>query len=444
MPNFIDRRLNPKDKSLGNRQRFLKRARAQIKDVVNQSLKDRSISDVDGGQTISIPTKGIGEPRFHHARSGGRRKQVFTGNKEFVAGDRIEKPKGGAGAGRGKQAADSGDGEDEFQFALSREEFLDLFFEDLELPDLVKTSLKEVQSFKPRRAGYAMTGTATNINLSRTMRNSFGRRIALRRPRQTEIDAIEREIAEMSARDSLAVDDVMRLNALWAQLEARKRKRRAIPYIDPFDIRYNRFEQQPEPTTNAVMLCLMDVSGSMGQREKDLAKRFFVMLHLFLKRRYEKIDIVFIRHTHEAQEVDEETFFYSRETGGTVVSSALDKTLEVIHARYPTRDWNIYAAEASDGDNFPNDSERCVALLSERIMPLCQYYAYVEILDEREMDIFQDEESGTRLWQAYRKVNQRWDNFQMKRIGRPADIYPVFRELFAKQPKDAAALRKAI
>ena len=444
MPNFIDRRLNPKDKSLGNRQRFLRRARAQIKEVVNQSLKDRSITDVDGGQTISIPTKGIGEPRFHHARNGGRRQQVFTGNKQFVAGDKIEKPKGGAGEGRGKQASDSGDGEDEFQFALSREEFLDLFFEDLELPDLVKTSLKEVQSFKPRRAGYAKSGTAININLSRTMRNSFSRRIALRRPGQAEIAAVEQEIAEMSARNRLEVDDVTRLNALWAKLEELRRKRKAIPYIDPFDIRYNRFEQQPVPHTNAVMLCLMDVSGSMGQREKDLAKRFFVMLHLFLKRRYKKIDIVFIRHTHEAQEVDEETFFYSRETGGTVVSTALEKMLEIARARYPTDRWNIYGAQASDGDNYGADSSRCVTLLSERLMPLCQYYAYVEILDEREMDIFQDEENGTRLWQAYRKVTQRWKNFQMKRIGRPADIYPVFRELFAKQPKDTAALRRAV
>ncbi len=443
MPNFIDRRLNPKDKSLGNRQRFLRRARAQIKEVVNQSLKDRSITDVDGGQTISIPTKGIGEPRFHHARSGGNREQVFTGNKEFVAGDRIEKPKGGGGDGQGKQASDSGEGEDEFQFVLSREEFLDLFFEDLELPDLVKTSLKEVQAFKPRRAGYAVTGTAININMSRTMRNSFGRRIALKRPKRAAIEAIEQEIADMSARSGLEVEDVARLKALWEKMEELNRRRKAIPYIDPFDIRYNRFESQPEPNTNAVMLCLMDVSGSMGQREKDLAKRFFVMLHLFLKRRYEKIDIVFIRHTHEAQEVDEETFFYSRETGGTVVSSALDKMLEVVLERYPTRDWNIYAAQASDGDNFPNDSERCVALLGNEIMPLCQYYAYVEILDEREMDIFQDEDSGTRLWQAYRKVTHDWKNFQMKRIGRPSDIYPVFRELFAKQPKDPlAAVRK--
>lgn len=443
MPNFIDRRLNPKDKSLGNRQRFLRRARAQIKEVVNQSLKDRSISDIDGGQTVTIPTKGIGEPRFHQASDRGHQERVFTGNREFLAGDHIDKPKGGGAGQGGSNASDSGDGDDEFQFALSREEFLDLFFEDLELPDLVKTNLKDVQSTRSRRAGFAVSGTPTNINLARTMRNSFARRIALRRPKGEAVEAIEREIEDMTEKSDLRVEDVQRLKGLWTDLEALQRRRRAIPYIDPFDIRYNRFEPQPIPSTSAVMFCLMDVSGSMGQREKDLAKRFFVMLHLFLKRRYKKIEIVFIRHTHEAQEVDEETFFYSRETGGTVVSSALDKMLEIVRDRYPTRDWNIYAAQASDGDNFPNDSDNCVALLGGELMPLVQYYAYVEILDEREMDIFQDPEQGTRLWQAYRKVGQDWVNFQMKRIGRPADIYPVFRELFAKQAKDEAAPTRA-
>ena len=265
------------------------------------------------------------------------------------------------------------------------------------------------------------------------MRNSFGRRVALRRPRQGEIADIEQEIADMSARDSLTVEDVGRLNALWGKLEGLKRRRKAIPYIDPFDIRYNRFEQEPEPNTNAVMLCLMDVSGSMGQREKDLAKRFFVMLHLFLKRRYEKIDIVFIRHTHEAQEVDEETFFYSRETGGTVVSSALDKMLEVVLARYPTRDWNIYAAQASDGDNFPNDSERCVALLGNEIMPLCQYYAYVEILTEHEAALTSSADSGKELWRGCRSVGEKWQNFSMKHVSKRSEIYPVFRELFEKR-----------
>ena len=138
------------------------------------------------------------------------------------------------------------------------------------------------------------------------------------------------------------------------------------------------------------MFCLMDVSGSMGEREKDLAKRFFILLHLFLKRRYEQTDIVFIRHTHEAQEVDEETFFYSRETGGTVVSTALDGDDQGACATATrSTSWNIYAAQASDGDNFPDDGDKCIRMLNEDILPLCQYFAYVEIVDERETDMFQ-------------------------------------------------------
>jgi uncharacterized sporulation protein YeaH/YhbH (DUF444 family) len=171
----------------------------------------------------------------------------------------------------------------------------------------------------------------------------------------------------------------------------------------------------------------------MGEREKDLAKRFFILLHMFLKRRYERIEVVFVRHTHEAQEVDEETFFYSRETGGTVVSTALREMLSIVRERYPPGEWNIYTAQASDGDNFSGDAEKCIALLDSEVMPLCQYYAYVEILDEREMELFQDPDKGTALWQAYRTVSTSWPNFEMKRIAGPGDIYPVFRDLFAKQ-----------
>ena len=443
MANFIDLRLNPKDKSLGNRQRLLRRARAQIKQVVNQTLKDRSIADVDRGQTVSIPTKGIGEPRFHHARDGGHRERLLPGNKEFVVGDKIAKPDQGGGGGGGKGGADDGEGEDEFQFVLTRQEFLELFFEDLELPDLVKTSLKEVVSYKSRRAGFARSGTPTNINVLRTMRNSFGRRVALKRPKQAQMTALEQEIAALQAKPAASAADRRQLAALLQELERMDRKRRTVPYVDPLDIRYNRHEPEPLPNTNAVMFCLMDVSGSMGEREKELAKRFFIMLHLFLQRRYERIDVVFIRHTHHAEEVDEETFFYGRETGGTVVSTALAEMLEIIGARYPTREWNIYAARASDGDNFSGDSDRCVELLADKLMPLCQYFAYVEILDEREMEIFQDASNGTALWRAYRDVGEGWPNFQMKRIARPADIYPVFRELFAKRPKQSKTAAKA-
>ncbi|MGN6310180.1 MAG: YeaH/YhbH family protein [Xanthobacteraceae bacterium] len=431
MPIFIDRRLNPKDKSLGNRQRFLRRARDDLKRSIRAGIRSGRIADADSAQAVTIPKKGTDEPRFKEARNSGRREHILPGNKHFAPGDRLPKPNGGNIGATGPSMDES---EDDFRFVLSREEVLDLFFEDLELPDMVKLNLKEILAFRPRRAGFSAAGSPTNINVGRTMRNSYGRRIALRRPTRKEIDAIRREIARLAA-GPLGPAIRQRIAVLQAELERLERKRRLIAYVDPVDIRFNRFEMQPVPNANAVMFCLMDVSGSMGEREKDLAKRFFVLLHLFLKRRYERTEIVFIRHTHEAQEVDEETFFYSTQSGGTVVSTALEKMHHVIAERYPSSEWNIYAAQASDGDNVVADSQRCITLLDEEIMRLCQYYAYIEIIDERERHIFGTTENGTSLWQAYSVVNDNWPNFQMTRIAEAADIYPVFRQLFTKQVK---------
>ena len=436
MRHFIDRRLNPKDKNLGNRQRFLRRTRAQIKEAVNKSLKDRSITDVDKGETVSIPSKSIREPRLRHAQTGGRHERLLPGNKEFTPGDRIARPPQGGGGG-GKRASDSGEGEDDFSFALSRDEFLDLFFEDLELPDLIKTNLKDVTAFKPRRAGFATDGTTTNLNVLRTMRNSFGRRLALKRPVMGDVEALRAEHDALEARQPLSAAEQRRLVDLAVKLDALERRWRRVPYIDPLDLRYNRFEPQPQPKTSAVMFCLMDVSGSMGQHEKDLAKRFFVLLHLFLKRRYQRIDIVFIRHTHEAKVVDEDTFFHSRETGGTVVSTALVEMQKVITERYPPQEWNIYAAQASDGDNFDSDTGNCLALLSQELLPICQYFAYIEILSEREHMLFSASEEGKTLWRGYLGLDREWPQFAMKQISKAGDIYPVFRELFAKQSQQS-------
>ena len=145
-----------------------------------------------------------------------------------------------------------------------------------------------------------------------------------------------------------------------------------IPYIDPLDVRYRRFEAQPKPVAQAVMFCLMDVSGSMTEHMKDLAKRFYVLLYIFLKRRYKNVDVVFVRHTHQAQEVDEDTFFNSPETGGTVVSTALEVMQGVVAERYSPDSWNIYAAQASDGDNTASDNDKTAALLVDTILPVCQ------------------------------------------------------------------------
>ena len=432
MTYFIDRRLNPKGKSLANRQRFLRRARAQIREAVQKSLKDSSVADIGKERKIKISSKGTNEPRFRlDPKTGGERDFVLPGNKEFMPGDEIKKPPSGAG-GAGKQASDSGEDEDDFEFTLSQDEILDIFFEDLELPNLVRTTLKETPVKTWKRAGLTTAGSPTQINLMRTMRNSFGRRLALKRPRPEDIEKLEAEIAALEAEEPSDEETKNHVLALRDMLDKAIAKRKWVAFIDPIDVRFNSFVEQPVPTSQAVMFCLMDVSGSMGEREKDLAKRFYMLLHLFLKRRYEKVDVVFIRHTHDAQEVDEQEFFYSRQSGGTIVSTALDKMLEIQKERYNTADWNIYAAQASDGYTQSGDARLCVEMLNEDIMPLCQYSAYIEILDEREMEVFASEDSGAELWRAYRTVAEQWPNFATKRISKPADIFPVFRELFKK------------
>ena len=438
MPFLIDRRLNPKDKSLGNRQRFLRRARAQIKEAVDRSINGREVADAGNGGKISISSRGIREPRLRHASTGGNRERVLPGNKEFVPGDQIAKPQGGAGDGRDKQASDHGEGQDDFVFSLSRDEFLDIFFDDLELPDLIKTSLKETKAVKMHRAGHTSSGMPANLSVERTMRNSIGRRIALRRPAQEQIDELRRELERLEEEGGQDARALQRLAELRVEIQQLERRQRTVAFIDPLDLRYKRFEPKPEPRTKAVMFCLMDVSGSMGQHEKDLAKRFFILLHLFLERRYEKVDIVFIRHTHQAEEVDEQTFFYSAETGGTVVSTALEEMLKVVQDRYSPADWNIYAAQASDGDNFTDDTARCLEILQTDLLPVCQYYAYVEILDESEFQLFSNSNNGKDLWRGYQTLLDSWPNFSMKHIAKRGDIYPVFRELFSRQDSEAA------
>ncbi|HXI87394.1 MAG TPA: YeaH/YhbH family protein [Parvularculaceae bacterium] len=435
---FIDRRKNPKGKSLGNRRRFLKRARAQIKEAVQKSLRERSVQDLAKGEKISIPSKSTAEPRFRLSPDAGRRDAVHPGNKEFGVGDKLKKPPKGAGKGKGKDASDSGEGEDNFQFTLTQDEFLDIFFEDLELPNLVKRSLKELRSTAHRRAGFTIAGAPNNLNLIRTMRNAHGRRLALRRPSTRAMNELKARLFELERIAEPSAEEIAEKKALLAKLEEMEKRRRWAPFIDPLDVRYNAYEPTPVETTAAVMFCLMDVSGSMGEREKDLAKRFYMLLYLFLRRRYERVAVVFIRHTHHAEEVDEETFFYSRQSGGTVVSTALEKMLEVQKDRFPASEWNIYVAQASDGFTQSGDAQRCVEILDQDVMPISQYYAYIEILDERELEVFSDADSGAELWRAYRQFAPKWPNFAQTRIARPQDIFPVFRELFSRDAQEAA------
>lgn len=416
MTQIIDRRLNGRNKSAVNRSRFIQRYKGQIKEAVADAIAGRSITDIDNGEKISIPAKDISEPVFHHGR-GGAREAVHPGNVDFIAGDKMPRPDS---SGKGGGASNSGEGMDEFVFQISREEFLNFFFEDLALPNLVKTRLATLPQHKMVRTGYTSDGTPSNINVIRSLRGAQGRRIALSAPHRAQLLETEKELEALL---EAGRKDAPRVAELEAEIVRLKEKILAIPFIDTFDLRYNNRIRQPRPTTQAVMFCLMDVSGSMDQERKDIAKRFFILLYLFLTRTYERIQVVFIRHHTIAMEVDEDNFFHSRETGGTVVSSALELMHEIVQARYPTSDWNIYAAQASDGDNWSSDSPHCRDLLINRIMPCVQYFAYIEITPDQHQS----------LWDEYLKVRASCPNFAMQHIETQADIYPVFRELFKKQ-----------
>ncbi len=419
---LIDRRVQGKNKSAPNRERFLRRYKGQIKEAVARAIKGRSITDIESGEKISIPVKDVNEPTFGHAR-GGIWETVQPGNQEYLKGDQIQRPKGGAGSGKGQAGNSDEISEDEFVFQLSREEFMNYFFEDLELPNMVKTQLAATTEFKSQRAGYKTSGTTSSLHVLRSLRGALGRRIAVGGKSARRLKEAELEMAVLMEQATDLGDP--RVVALKHEIHHLRTRLLAIPFIDPFDLRYSNRIKVPKPSSQAVMFCVLDVSGSMDEQKKDTAKRFFILLYLFLTRAYDKIEVVFIRHHTAASEVDENEFFHSRESGGTIVSSALNLLTKIIKERYPGADWNAYVAQASDGDNWDNDSVTCRQLLINTIMPLVQYYAYVEIT----------EGDPQNLWEEYTQVLDHHPNFAMQKIQAPADIYPVFRELFKKQPK---------
>jgi uncharacterized sporulation protein YeaH/YhbH (DUF444 family) len=419
---IVDRRLNPGSKSLENRQRFLRRAKALVQSAVKKSSHDRDIKDVLEGGEVSIPLDGMDEPRFR--REGGTRDMVLPGNKKFIEGDMLPRPNqsGSKGTGPGE-----GDSEDAFRFALSRDEFVDLFLDDLELPDLAKRKLAEVESEGIRRAGYATSGSPANISVSRTVSRALARRVALRRPRPEEIAALEAELENC--------DEARRVELL-AEIEHLKAKARRIPFIDPIDIRYRRFETTPKPVAQAVMFCLMDVSGSMTEHMKDLAKRFYTLLYVFLKRRYRHVEIVFIRHTDRAEEVDEDTFFHGQASGGTLVSSALQEMHDIVRSRFRPADWNIYAAQASDGDNSTSDGEVAGRLLTEKILPVSQFFAYLEVGQDAGLTFEMPDSS---LWTLYERLRAAGAPLSMRKVCERSEIFPVFHDLFQRRGKQERA-----
>ncbi|SFN37411.1 YeaH/YhbH family protein [Variovorax sp. OV329] len=420
---IIDRRLSGKNKSIGNRERFLRRYREQIGEAVKRAVSGRGIRDLEQGEDVILPRHDVSEPVFGHG-DGGNREYVHPGNREYIKGDRIERPQSGGGGSGGSQAADSGEGEDDFVFRLTKEEFMRVFFEDLALPHLVRTQLAEVPEWKSHRAGFVTDGMPSNLHVVRSMRGALSRRIALGGEPRRELRALEELLLKLK-RNPRALEDeliIREIKETELKIEEMKKGAKRIPFLDPIDLRYRNRVRIPVPSAKAVMFCLMDVSGSMDEARKDMSKRFFMLLYLFLTRHYDKIELVFIRHHTQATEVTEDEFFHTTETGGTVVSSALKLMHEIVRARYPSNEWNIYGAQASDGDNWHQDSGQCRKILDDQLLPLVRYYAYVQVADAEQ-----------NLWEEYAQLAESHKNFAMRKVSDAQDIYPVFRDLFKKE-----------
>lgn len=404
MSMIIDRRLNDRNKNATNRQRFIRRYKSQLRRSVADIVSDRSITDMSRGGEVGIPTKDISEPKFRVGK-GGDRDMVHPGNHSFSPGDLIEKPQGGGGGSGDGGGGEGGGGEDNFMFTLSKEEFMNLFFDDLELPRLARTVLGDSNQFKFRRAGYTPSGVPANLSVKRSLENAMARRIALKAP-------LKRQLRELEENEGNEED----IAALKSRIER-------IPFLDEYDLRFRHKVKEPKPISRAVMFCLMDVSASMSEQKKDLAKRFFTLLYMFLNRKYEQVELVFIRHTSNAEEVDEHSFFHDPQTGGTVVMSALNLMIEIMDERYDPASWNIYGAQVSDGDAFGSDPQRSAARLSKDILPSCRYFAYVEIPDSMS--------SLTPLGSAYSQIQH--ESFAMSTVLHRSDVYPVLRELFQRE-----------
>ncbi len=430
MSMIIDRR-NLGTRSSANQDRLQRRVRGRVKAAVEKLARRRSLGDMlDAEQPIAIPTKDLHEPSFRRDMRDTAWEQVLPGNKQFRQGDLIPKPldgDDGDGGGEGTAGASGGLGDDEIAIVLSADEFLAVLFDGLELPNLRQTRTEDIQIEQWRRAGFVKEGSPSRMHIGRTMRTARARRMALRARKKHEHEELTRRAEtleeEIRVRQDHGEDtsiERFRLAEIRDEIKALERKIKAIPFIDESDLRFAHIDQMPRPVTSAVIFCVMDVSGSMGDIEKDLAKRFFLLLYLFIHRQYRAVEIVFIKHHGEASECTEQEFFGAKEGGGTLVSPALALVEEIMAQRFPPEHWNIYVAQASDGDNAQDDN-RLVQERALSLLPQLRNMFYLEVNQDQE----------TALFRLYRQMSEDFPELLTARARHTEDIYPLFRSLFS-------------
>ena len=370
---IIDRRPQGRKASEGNRQRFLKKYKKHIKEAVDRLAGNQDITNITKKRKIVAKKNDLNEPNFQHDPHRGKHDYILAGNETLENGDTIYRPP--ADNKRGTEGDPDGDVFDDFVFTLTKEEFIDTYFSDMELPDYIKQGVKGSTKLKLQRAGYTKEGVPARLDLFKTLKQSIARRKA--------------------TNSKLFLTDA--------------------------DLRYKYFKKVAFPIKEAVVFLLMDVSASMDEVRKTMGKKFFLLLYLFLTKTYDKISVRFIRHAHMAEEVAEKEFFYEGVHGGTIVSTGLSLINDIITKEIALDTVNVYIAQASDGENSYDDTGNTLSLLTELLQKV-QYFIYVQI---RENDF-----DGS-LLENYSKVGAQ--NLSTALVTQDRDIYPALRDLFKKK-----------
>jgi uncharacterized sporulation protein YeaH/YhbH (DUF444 family) len=384
----------------GSRKKFIRRYKDQIKDRLRESIDANGIKDIAGKRKVRVVTKSLDEPSYGYDPLTGRREYVGNENQDKNKGDTYQKkPQDSKDAASG-----AGKGEDEygdFTFDLRKEELLDILFEDMHLPDYIKQGLKTDTLTKLIRRGHAVDGIPVNINPVKTIMASMARKIAFKGATAKAIEEAETEEEKEELRNKKA------------------------PYLEDSDLRYKRYETQEEPIRHAVMIMLMDVSGSMTAKDREMAKKFFLLLFLFLEKAYTSVDMRFITYTTTAKEVNEFEFFNGRRFGGTSLEAATILVRDVI-SEYDCDKNNIYLAHVSDGDVLSDETQAIARNYDEGILPYVQYVAYLELVEGTPNALA----SYTYVSSIYLLLKERHRNIGIATATEDCEIFPALKELF--------------
>jgi uncharacterized protein len=441
---FVDRRKTGRGKSVSNRQKLLDRIRDSIRQANPKDIDDggvkggsaHSASSKKMSNPVSIARDALHEPSFHYDPDTGEREVVLVGNDHWERGDDFPVNPSGSGKGSGKgEACQGGDGEDDLIINVSRSEFYDVYFEDCELPDLQETSEKVMPEAVWKPAGFQKEGNAAQLSVIRSFRNSIGRRRALTVDARDELQELEEELTELNEfidGNPLSASKEARRKEVLSRIDELRTKIATVPYFEKVDLRYRKSEKVQVKSADAVLVMVMDVSGSMDEERKLTARKFFALQYAFIERRYPNTDLVFIAHTDDAEEMTEEDFFTTRKSGGTTVSPSLKLANDIISSRYDPDQTNIYLSYAGDGDNWDLDNKEVVAELEDRgLLSKLRHAVYVQVGHSYASGFG----NGPHLWGVMQTCAKNNPKLHAVKIADDEGVFDAFKSVYGKKGK---------